>query len=308
MKVEVRRNWIYGVLYFIYIMGKLGYTWYPKDWGNSESVFELSLSERGLYRELIDLAMLNDNKTEYKPDIWSRKFASTLEEINQIIKRLSEIGLIEIKDNILFISSCEKRLVFVRTGREGGKKSKPINKGISKGISKGINKGISNQREREREREINKDVYLSFDHLSITVDEYQKLISVYTQQQVNDIFDDIRNYKNNKSYKSLYLTAKKWLKKLPAQTETSEENKINFDILLKYFNDTVKPKVIINKIPESVQRRFNELVNSGITKDNIATAINNAAKDRVNRESLSIDMFSSLTWVNKYLNYKEDKL
>mgnify|MGYP000521508741 CR=1 FL=1 len=35
-------------------MAKLGYTWYPKDWGNSDSVFELSLSERGLYREFID--------------------------------------------------------------------------------------------------------------------------------------------------------------------------------------------------------------------------------------------------------------
>jgi hypothetical protein len=49
-------------------MSKLGYTWYPKDWGNSDSVFELSLCERGLYREFIDFAMLNDNKTELKKE------------------------------------------------------------------------------------------------------------------------------------------------------------------------------------------------------------------------------------------------
>ena len=50
-------------------MAKLGYTWYPKDWGNSDSVFELSLCERGLYREFIDFAMLNDNKTELFYDL-----------------------------------------------------------------------------------------------------------------------------------------------------------------------------------------------------------------------------------------------
>ena len=53
-------------------MAKLGYTWYPKDWGNSDSVFELSLCERGLYREFIDFAMLNDNKTEIKKTNYDR--------------------------------------------------------------------------------------------------------------------------------------------------------------------------------------------------------------------------------------------
>jgi len=102
-------------------MAKLGYTWYPKDWGNSENVFELSLSERGLYRELIDLAMLNDNKTEIKIDVWCRKFAVSFDEINHIIDRLLVLGLVCINDNILFIPSCESRLNLSR----GGKKSKP---------------------------------------------------------------------------------------------------------------------------------------------------------------------------------------
>jgi hypothetical protein len=30
------------------VMAKLGYTFYPKDWGNSEAVFELNLTLRGL--------------------------------------------------------------------------------------------------------------------------------------------------------------------------------------------------------------------------------------------------------------------
>ena len=109
-------------------MAKLGYTWYPKDWGNSESVFELSLSERGLYRELIDLAMLNDNTTEVKKEVWVRKFYVTIDELNFILCKLISLNLIEINDNILFIQSCESRLKLVRGGSKGGKNSKPTPK------------------------------------------------------------------------------------------------------------------------------------------------------------------------------------
>lgn len=116
-------------------MAKLGYTWYPKDWGNSESVFELSLSERGLYREFIDLAMLNNNNTEIKKDVWIRKFCVSKEDLEFILCKLITLNLIEIKDDILFIPSCETRLNIVRGGSNGGKKSKknkPIHKPIHK--------------------------------------------------------------------------------------------------------------------------------------------------------------------------------
>ncbi len=109
-------------------MAKLGYTWYPKDWGTSESVFELSLSERGLYREFIDLAMLNDNTTEIKKDVWVRKFCVSDIDLNTILDKLLDLNLIEINDNILFIPSCENRLKLVRGGSNGGKKSKPNSK------------------------------------------------------------------------------------------------------------------------------------------------------------------------------------
>ena len=86
-------------------MAKLGYTWYPKDWGNSESVFELNLSERGLYRELIDLAMLNDNKTEVKLDVWCRKFCIDLDALKSILGKLSILNLIEINGIVYKIDS-----------------------------------------------------------------------------------------------------------------------------------------------------------------------------------------------------------
>lgn len=109
-------------------MAKLGYTWYPKDWGNSENVFELTLIERGLYRELIDMAMLNDNKTEINMKVWARKFGSTEDEIESILITLETLDLIVCTDINLFIPSCESRLQFVRAGSNGGKKSKPNTK------------------------------------------------------------------------------------------------------------------------------------------------------------------------------------
>jgi hypothetical protein len=129
-------------------MPKLGYTWYPKDWGNSESVFELNLSERGLYRELIDLAMLNDNKTEIKLDVWSRKFAVDIEALKSILEKLSILDLIKIDGKKLFIPSCESRLNLVRGGSNGGKKSKPTIKPIIKpfeSLLKNNEKPIANQ-------------------------------------------------------------------------------------------------------------------------------------------------------------------
>ena len=141
-------------------MTKLGFTWYPKDWGNSENVFELNLSERGLYREFIDLAMLNDNKTEIKKDVWSRKFCVTIEDLDFILNKLIALNLIEFRDNILFIPSCESRLKLVRGGRNGGKKSKPNIKPNGKPILKPFEsldeknaKPIPNQRETKREIE-----------------------------------------------------------------------------------------------------------------------------------------------------------
>lgn len=76
------------------------------------------------------------------------------------------------------------------------------------------NKQLTTNKKNKEElrRKEEEEIYIHFDHLSISTAEHQKLIDAgYTEQQVHEIYQDIQNYKGNKNYKSLYLTALKWL-------------------------------------------------------------------------------------------------
>jgi hypothetical protein len=222
-------------------MAKLGYTWYPKDWGNSESVFEMTLSERGLYRELIDLAMLNNNQTEVKIDVWSRKFAISIDELNKVLDKLINLNVIEITNNFLFIPSCEARLNLSR----GGKTSKPTEtslNNLSKPTSKPISKPTSKQRERERERESKEDspisdvfvpsqeyidkykMFLDWAKKNspkilklkepLTIEQFYNIRQKYSFKELEDVLLSMENYKKfSSTYSSANLTLQSWLKR-----------------------------------------------------------------------------------------------
>jgi hypothetical protein len=60
---------------------------------------------------------------------------------------------------------------------------------------------------------ISKDIYRAFAQLSISNQEVEKLLEKYSIEEIDEVLDSIENFKGNKKYTSLYLTATKWLAK-----------------------------------------------------------------------------------------------
>lgn len=177
-------------------MAKLGYQWYPKDWSYSDKVFELNLSERGLYRELIDSAMTNDNKQKFSVRTWARKFNSNEEEINIIIDRLVELGLVEIKNDLLFIESCEPRLNLVRGGKKGGEKSTK-NKPIDKPTGKPIVKPDPNQKKEKENKDNTKaalNIEVDLDNTPKFQENLKKDINKYEESKFLENWAKCRDY------------------------------------------------------------------------------------------------------------------
>lgn len=79
-----------------------------------------------------------------------------------------------------------------------------------------------NEIEIEIENKNDKKIYRKFDHLKITQAEFNLLNKDYSKDKIDSVLDSIQNYRANKKYVSLYLTAVKWLKK----ESKSNENKM----------------------------------------------------------------------------------
>ena len=70
------------------------------------------------------------------------------------------------------------------------------------------------------------DIYRSFAHLSIKNADVEKLLTKYSIEDIDEVLDSIENFKGNKKYSSLYLTASKWLSKNKKTSEVEEPKEL----------------------------------------------------------------------------------
>lgn len=139
-----------------------------------------------------------------------------------------------------YFNTYKKTMDFIidskKTGSDGGKQ-RVENQKIKEQTLEGVvevpvepNNKLLNSNNKEESINSKLINYRSFDHLSISVFEFNNLIeSGYEKQQIDDILDSIENTKNNTKYKSLYLTANMWLKRNNKKESVDKSGILNFD-------------------------------------------------------------------------------
>ena len=161
-------------------------------------------------------------------EYWNRNNCLTIAEAklrlrnSNLVDMLIEKKYLKTKKEKLVISFLDnereeisaKRLKLSESGRKGG---------LSK--AKASLKQGSSIKEEDKEED-KESIYRSFAHLSIKNADVEKLLTKYSIDDIDEVLDSIENFKGNKKYSSLYLTASKWLSKNKKTTEVEEPKEL----------------------------------------------------------------------------------
>lgn len=184
------------------------FLFYPSDWVSGTMYF--TFEQKGAYLELL---MLQFNVGRFTIPNVEHVLNGCYNKVWPVIKcKFKTDGIYYWNERLEY--EKEKRKLFCNSRKENKLKSYDKTYDVSYDAT-------TEQHMENRNIYIEDKVLLNCDlvfkkikHLSITTSEYQKLLSTgYTEENVNDFFISIENYKKISSYTSLYLTALKWLKK-----------------------------------------------------------------------------------------------
>lgn len=181
-----------------YVQGDLGYSLERVSKGLEE------LFNNGLvtYDEESETVLIN-NFLKYNP----------LENPNQVkgaVKAIQTIPKTQLFYNLVDIlnTSNNKYLSDLKTGVENYLDSNGFERVVIT-----VSKQEEVKEEVTVEEKVTENVYRKVQHLSLTLDQFEKLRENYSKSDIDDILDQMENWAKLKTKKSAYLTANTWLKK-----------------------------------------------------------------------------------------------
>jgi len=221
------------------------FRFYVGEWLNKDITLH-TMENQGIFINVCAYYWLEECELTFEK--LSRRYPRHLDGVNKLIAD----GIINMLDDdvidISFLNEqwaalMEKHVKLSKAGKKGGRSG-----------AKARLKHRSSYKDKDKDNNKDKDNYRAFAHLSISGEEFNKLFLSYSKQQIDSTLDSIENFKGNTKYKSLYLTAKKWLEKERKTKETTLGGRdIKLEKVREGYGERTPQDV---KMPDSLKKKF----------------------------------------------------
>lgn len=160
-------------------------------------------------KKIIKGKLINVNRGEsiLSLDSWASRWKWNKSSVKRFFELLKKDGMIELKNE-----TVTTRLTVCKYNTYQSKENESETQTKRKrNVNETHAKPIEEEEERKEEKE--EIIYRKFNHLKITIKDFERLNEIYDKDDIDMVLNNIENYKNNKNYTSLYLTSLNWLKK-----------------------------------------------------------------------------------------------